>query len=539
MKNSVQQLKRPEERKSDFNLMTARLKQMALRGDNPDKCVSTLENNAIRERLDPDQLRQWSEAAMIMGRVDLALDILSWTNEHHPGDALAWKDRYELLQRLNRLDQAEAVRAKAVLTHPGLKEKLEPARPTSQDEPGQEIGEPFTRFREHQELHELFLDYFQGREDVFARQWADKAKDTQGYVPVRRPITLEDIVDHIKGRRTYGIYLLREDSTVKAAVIDMDLNKSLRMGPLKSTDKLNIKRERDYVFSRMDEMCRERINFTPLCEFSGGKGYHFWFFFEGPVPADQARKLITPIAAALARDCQCFNLEVFPKQDRLQGKGLGNLVKLPLGIHRVSGKPSYFVGSPRNDPMTNLGRIRNHARITGREIDSAGLKDRESSVILHPGYREWAEKYPELHLLVENCPPMGRIITALRGAKELGIREERVLFQTLGFLSRASLLLHYLLKEIPEYNPHLVDYKLSRLRGTPLGCKKIHQLLNINLDFCDFDDPAPYAHPLLHCRNHFPDDHARSEKIENLSDALDNLRAGLDIVRRFMPRGRE
>ncbi len=39
----------------------------------------------------------------------------------------------------------------------------------------------------------------------------------------------------------------------------------------------------------------------------------------------------------------CFNLEVFPKQDRLAGKGLGNLVKLPLGIHRGTGRRSHFV----------------------------------------------------------------------------------------------------------------------------------------------------------------------------------------------------
>ncbi|WP_291319363.1 hypothetical protein [Desulfonatronospira sp.] len=73
--------------------------------------------------------------------------------------------------------------------------------------------------------------------------------------------------------------------------------------------------------------------------------YHFWFFFEEHVPASLARNLISPLAAALDRDCRFFNLEVFPKQDQLQGKGLGNLVKLPLGIHRASGKPSYFPDS--------------------------------------------------------------------------------------------------------------------------------------------------------------------------------------------------
>lgn len=525
--------------KTDFNLITARLKQMALMGDNPDRCISILQNQDIRKRLDPVQLRQCSETAIILGGTDLALEILAWTNEHHTLDALAWKERYDLLQRLNRLDQAEAVRARAVLLHPDLGEKLRPSGSGSVEAPEHEIEGPFVRFREHQELHGLFLDYFQGREDVFARQWADKAKEAQGYVPVRRPITHEDIVDHIKGRKTYGIYLLRSDSTVRTAVIDMDLNKAFRTGPLKSSDQLNLKRERDYILTRMEELSLNRLKFKPLCEFSGGKGYHFWFFFEQPVPADLARKLITPMASALARDCQCFSLEVFPKQDRLQGKGLGNLVKLPMGIHRVSGKPSYFVGSPRNEPVANLARLRDYPRITVNDIDSVGLEDKKSGVALHPGYKQWAGKFPELYLLLENCPPIGKIITALRGARELGIREEKVLFQTLGFLSRANSLLHYLLKEIPEYNPHLVEYKLSRVRGTPLGCKKIHQLLDVHLDYCEFDEPVSYAHPLLHCPDHFPRDQVRSEKVENLSQALDQLKTSLDIVRRFLPQGKE
>ena len=82
--------------------------------------------------------------------------------------------------------------------------------------------------------------------------------------------------------------------------------------------------------------------------------------------------------------------------------------------------------------------------------------------------------------------------------KGLRVREEKILFQTLGFLPDAKKILHYLFRHDPEYNPHMVDYKLSRLRGTPLGCRRIHALTGIVRDFCNIaPDSTGYIHPLL------------------------------------------
>jgi hypothetical protein len=38
---------------------------------------------------------------------------------------------------------------------------------------------------------------------------------------------------------------------------------------------------------------------------------------------------------------------------------------------------------------------------------------------------------------------------------------------------------------LPDYNPHLVDFRLSRLRGTPLGCRRIHSLLSFTGEIYD------------------------------------------------------
>ncbi len=508
---------------------------MALKGTNPEKCLSTLKNKGLYVHLSLDQLLIWADIALVLGETDLALNVLSWCNENQPQSTQAWKQRFDLLLGIGRNVQAHSVRARAIMIHPEMKDVFVHYTPQQNKVHDPEVEDPFTRLRQHQELLELFMKYFQGREDVFARQWVDKTQGTQGYMPVRRPINQQDIHDHLKGHKTYGIYLLRVDSTVMTAVIDMDLNKSIRTTEISNADKFNIKREKDYILSRLKEMSVKRTGCPPLCEFSGGKGYHFWFFFDEPIAAALARKIITPMVCALNRDCQHFNLEVFPKQDQLQGKGLGNLVKLPLGIHRVSGKPSYFIDGNGKDPWSNISLLKKHPRVSAPHLDSQIITEQKAPVALHPGYARWAEKYPELHILTENCPPLGRIITALRSSKELGMREEKVIFQTIGFLSRARHLLHSLMGNISGYNPHLVDYKLSRLRGTPLGCKKIHQLLGVNLDFCEFEQTGGYPHPLLHCPDHMPGDQIKAEKIENLNDALDHLKTSLDMVQKFLP----
>ena len=70
----------------------------------------------------------------------------------------------------------------------------------------------------------LFLNLFQGREGVFARQWLGG----QGYSPVRpeRSINADDILSHIRSTETYGIYPIRKDNTVKLICFDVDLPKN-------------------------------------------------------------------------------------------------------------------------------------------------------------------------------------------------------------------------------------------------------------------------------------------------------------------------
>ena len=141
---------------------------------------------------------------------------------------------------------------------------------------------------------------------------------------------------------------------------------------------------------------------------------------------------------------------------------------------------------------------------------------KREKVLIHPRLQKWSGDFPELATIEASCPPLGQIIASCRQGKTISNTEERVLFQTLGFLKRSKTLLHHLMALVPEYNPHLVDFKLSRLRGTPLGCRRIHSVLGFTADLCAFPRQGDYEQPLLHLGEGEQGEGRKAEQVENL-----------------------
>jgi hypothetical protein len=171
------------------------------------------------------------------------------------------------------------------------------------------------------------LELFQGRLDDFAIQYPDGH-----YEPARRPLTAVELARHLSGELTIGVYMVRpQDGTCRWGVIDLDEDR------------------RDYLEALWSAAVELRVPANAMLrEASGRKGYHLWIFFADWTPAYQVRRLLLAIVASSGVPPSRLNekghtlplVEVYPKQDdtaKLE-KRYGNLVKLPLGIHRVSGR---------------------------------------------------------------------------------------------------------------------------------------------------------------------------------------------------------
>jgi len=521
----------------DAELLLSKLESRIIEGREADRTLKILHSDRIWRQLDPEARMRWADLAQMAGEPDLALRVLDHVSRTCPENSVAWQRRLELLSILGRSqDFAQTLaRARTILgeesCRPWVGFAAQEAGPQEPDIDS--AAQPFERRHQRMAALTRFLNLFSGKEDGFARQWADKNDGKNGYVPIRHAMGENDLEEHLAGRKTYGIYLMQADGRVRTALIDADLKKAFRSGKIGSEDREKIRREATYLISRIKELSAEAGAY-PLIEFSGGKGYHFWYFFQTPIEASPIRETLNRLVRMLAPDLSTLNLEVFPKQDRLSGKGFGNLVKLPLGIHRLTGKRSVFIECADRSPQAQLAYLAGVKHSDADKMVHQWTSAEKAEVVVHPRWKEWAESFPDLYRLQTCCPPLAQIIAVCMERGSLSMREEKILYQTIGFLLEGRRMLHNLFSKTADYNPHMVDYRLSRLRGTPLGCKKIHTLLGFTGDYCRFSRKGDYLHPLLHTDGWRDEGSPIAEKAENLASALLNLQTAIQQVESFL-----
>jgi hypothetical protein len=162
---------------------------------------------------------------------------------------------------------------------------------------------------------EQLRDLFVNRSDVYA------AQTERGFSKIDLELTNEVLERHLAGQVTLGVYQLSEKSEVKWICFDFDDEEA----EMKSLEMFK------YVKST-------RFSDASLLEFTGGRGFHVWIFFKHLVPGWQGRTIAKKLAEEAAVHC-----EIFPKQDKIEPGTYGNLVRLPLGIHKKTGKRSIFV----------------------------------------------------------------------------------------------------------------------------------------------------------------------------------------------------
>ena len=161
---------------------------------------------------------------------------------------------------------------------------------------------------------EDIMSLFFFRRDVFAIQY-----DGGAYKPVYRSITIKDIQEHLLGNVTLGAYCIK-DNMIRWACIDIDGKEDGS--------------ENEKLLENAEDIYRLFPDFLRMLEFSGRRGYHVWIFFDEPVTALYGKTLVKSRLNTVGMN----KFEVFPKQVVLSQKGFGNLVKIPLAKHKVTGK---------------------------------------------------------------------------------------------------------------------------------------------------------------------------------------------------------
>jgi hypothetical protein len=232
------------------------------------------------------------------------------------------------------------------------------------------------------DIAKLLASNFVERRDVKAIQ-----TNSGAYIPHRvgpqpkyedrplAPFTLASLVEHVETKQTFGHYLVNpETGTTRIFLFDIDFNKS---SPYHDPD-LNLDAEINprEVWSGPTTTCKrdlalqlfamanglairtqKLLGIKVIVAYSGSKGLHVIGCLPPRTPAADARamgvyvmeslKVFEPLRGANfwkhTTGYPSLEIELFPKQDEVRADGYGNLVRLPLGLNRKSGKPGFFL----------------------------------------------------------------------------------------------------------------------------------------------------------------------------------------------------
>jgi hypothetical protein len=185
---------------------------------------------------------------------------------------------------------------------------------------------------------EKLFKLFVSRSDKIAFQRPDGRY--AGNVPADSKKWLDYLKEHLAGRLTAGAYSLDGKNNAKWLCLDIDCKHDIKKAEI--------------LCQKLSFFLSEDLNLPHSIELSGSKGFHIWFFMENPAPAHILRafahwflgshaglKKLNESEYAEYISGEKINVEIYPKQDNTTG--IGSLVKVPMGIHRVTNCKSDFI----------------------------------------------------------------------------------------------------------------------------------------------------------------------------------------------------
>jgi len=362
---------------------------------------------------------------------------------------------------------------------------------------------------------ELFLQLFAGKEDVFAYEVIGQGS-SRGFINVHSPLTQIELKKHFNAEIALAVYPLRENNTVRFMVIDIDVSKKVLKEYEAQPDMLAAMIDRAQQDANRIWAAAENLGLLVAVEDSGHRGRHCWFFFEAPIKADLALRLARVILRKAGQVESGLTREVFPSGDDIDIGQPNSHIKLPFGMHPITGRRTLFVdntGEPYPDQNEYLNSIELNS--VERVYNILTVEDARSDAAI-PSLTAVKEIREKRSLLVEELSPqlvrqvlrrcilLRYLVMQAEETKYLTHQDRLSLLFVLGFLGEeGKTYLHRVMSCCLNYNRLTTQKFIDRLLERPISCNRLrqkHQELTAAMGCdCRFKLlPGTYPSPVLH-----------------------------------------
>ena len=355
----------------------------------------------------------------------------------------------------------------------------------------------------------LYMEVFLAREDIYAKATINmNGKYT--YNVVQQPFSEIELREHIIGKNTFAGYIQRNNQTVKYIVFDIDISKKniLEIGDDKELLNEYLKK----AGRQGKEILKilEGLGLKGYVEFSGYRGYHIWIFFSEWISVRYANLLQDIILSKLSsKEYSGINIECFPNKAKIKEKQMGQLLKLPWGIHYVSGKRSYFVDNEFNiiqEQKDVLYDIKKYDCSTIKRIIAMNSTEefhkKETSV--ENDCSELGNLPETVKIVLENCGLQRYLCLKAKRTGYLSHFERLTVLYVFGHLGEVGKdFVHTVMKYTLNYQYAVTEKYIKKLPDKPISCVKLREQykhitaeVGCNCNFRRIKDC--YPSPVLH-----------------------------------------
>jgi len=320
---------------------------------------------------------------------------------------------------------------------------------------------------------EVFLRLFSGREGVFTRQWTT-GEGRMGYNTIYKPLTAEELRHHFSGQQTLGYYLVRSDNTVGQMVIDIDLTREVRVEIAKNTGDLDEWKKLLWADALRLLQALQDCGLKAYPEDSGYKGIHLWLFFGAPIPARDVLLFAKKILALAGPPAPGLHREIFPKEERVAPQALGSMVKLPLGLHRLTNRRCWFLDSAGQPIADSFAWLRNLETISSNQFFAA--LEKAKTTLAGPGSGEPVADRTQVDKIFAGCNVLRHFKDKAEKTKWLNHVERLTVASVLGHLGLAGhQAVHEIIRFTTNYDHRITQKWLDRVKGFPISCPRIRE----------------------------------------------------------------